>query len=75
VCTDNLALLYPYRSHARSNERNMQDRFSTHLFVCFRCQTKFLTCEISDFTPCAQSDILHIKYAEKIDDYGSGFSV
>jgi len=28
--------------------------------------------EISDFTPCthAQSNILHIKYAEKTDDMG-----
>ena len=35
-----------------------------------RCQAKFLTSEISDFTPCAhaQSKILHIKYPEKIDD-------
>jgi len=33
--------------------------------------------EISDFTPCqhAQSDIQHIKYAEKADDWGSGCSV
>jgi len=31
-----------------------------------RCPAKFLTCEISDFTPCAhaQSNILLIKYAE-----------
>jgi len=34
------------------------------------CQAKFLTCAISDFTPCthAQSNILHIKYVEKTDD-------
>jgi len=34
-----------------------------------RCQAKFLTCEISDFTSCAhaQTNILHIKYAKKID--------
>jgi len=33
-----------------------------------RCQAKFLTCEISDFTPCthAQSNILHTKYVEWI---------
>jgi len=33
------------------------------------CQAKFLTCEISDFTPCthAQSNILHAKYADKTD--------
>ena len=33
--------------------------------------------EISDFTPCAnaQSNILHIKYAEKTYDYSSGFGV
>jgi len=38
------------------------------------CQTKFLTCEISDFTPCAHahSNILHIKYAAKTDDCGLG---
>jgi len=37
---------------------------------CLWCQAKFLTCEISDFMPCAhaQSDILHIKYAEKTYD-------
>jgi len=35
-----------------------------------RCQAKLMTCEISDFTPSAhaQSNILHIKYAEKTDD-------
>jgi len=35
-----------------------------------RCQAKFLTCEISDITPCAHahSNIIHIKYAEKTDD-------
>jgi len=35
-----------------------------------RCQAKFVTCEISDFTPSthAQSNILHIKYTKKIDD-------
>jgi len=31
--------------------------------------------EISDFTPCAhaQINILHIKYAQKTDNYGLGF--
>jgi len=36
-----------------------------------RCQAKFffLTCEISDFTPCthAQSNTLHTKYFDKTD--------
>ena len=34
-----------------------------------RCQAKFLTCEISDFTPCthAQSNILQRKHADKTD--------
>jgi len=34
-----------------------------------RCQAKFLTCEISDFTPCthAQSNILPTKCADKTD--------
>jgi len=34
-----------------------------------RCQAKFLTWEISDFTPCAhaQSNIARTKYAEKTD--------
>ena len=34
------------------------------------CQAKFLTYEIIDFTPSAhaQSDVLHLKYAEKTDD-------
>jgi len=33
--------------------------------------------EISDFTSCAhaQSDILHIKFAEKADDLGIGIRV
>jgi len=32
-----------------------------------RYQAKFLTCKISDFTPCthAQSNILHAKYVDK----------
>jgi len=36
----------------------------------FRCQGKFLTCQISDFTPCAhpQNNILHVKYAQKSGD-------
>ena len=35
-----------------------------------RCQAKFLTCEISDFIPCAhpQTNIPHVKYAKKSDD-------
>ena len=36
-----------------------------------RCQAKFLTYEISDFTPCEHaqsSNILHVEYAEKTDD-------
>jgi len=34
-----------------------------------RCQAKFLTCEISDFTQCtyAQSNVLHTKYVDKTD--------
>jgi len=37
-----------------------------------RCQAKFLTSKISDFTPYAhaQNNILLIKYIEKTDDYG-----
>ena len=48
-----------------------------HIEQDVRCQAKFLTCEISDFMPCAhaRSHILHIKYVEKTDDQGSGFSV
>ena len=35
-----------------------------------RCQAKFLTCEISDFTPSAHahSNTICIKYTEKTDD-------
>jgi len=45
-----------------------------------RCQAKFMSCEISDFMPCehaqiAQSNILHITYAKKIDDWALGFRV
>jgi len=45
-----------------------------------RCTTALeaespLSSEISDFKPSAhaQSNILHVKYAEKIDDHGLGF--
>jgi len=46
-------------------------------FAVVQCQAKFLTCEISDFTPNAhaQSNILHIKYAKKFDDWGLGIRV
>jgi len=40
--------------------------------------TGTVSSEISDFTPCgahAQSNVLHIKYAEKTDYYGLGLSV
>jgi len=41
------------------------------------CQAKFLTCKISDFTPCthAKSNILHTKYVDKTDYYGLGIRV
>jgi len=44
---------------------------------CPRCQAKYLTCEISDFTPCkhAQSNILRIKYADKTYYSGLGIRV
>jgi len=34
-----------------------------------RCQTKFLTCEISDFISCmhAQTNILYTKFSDKTD--------
>ena len=37
--------------------------------ILIRCEAKFLTCEISDFTPCmhAQSNVHYTKYAEKTD--------
>jgi len=42
-----------------------------------RCQAKFLTCEISDFTPCthAQSNILHTTCADKTDYQSLGIRV
>jgi len=42
-----------------------------------RCQAKFQTCEISNFTTCthAQNNILHTKYADKSDFYGLGIDV
>jgi len=48
---------------------NSKTRFP-HPVLPFRFQAKFLTWEIFDFTPCAhaQSNILHIKYADKNDD-------
>jgi len=53
--------------------KNVTLLISDHYAVCrldIGCQAKFLTCEISDFTPCthAHSNILHIRYAEKSDD-------
>ena len=42
-----------------------------------RSQSKFLTCEVSDFTSCthAQSNILHTKYVDETDYYGVGIRV
>ena len=40
-----------------------------------RGYAKFLTCEISEFTPCKhvqRTNILYIKFAEKTDDKGLG---
>jgi len=47
------------------------------MFFLSRCQAKFLTCENSDFTPCAyaQINILHITCAQKADNYSLGFGV
>jgi len=46
-------------------------------FFRSRCQAKFPTCEISNFTPCthAQRNILHTKYADKTDFLGLGIRV
>jgi len=46
-------------------------------FFRIRCQAKFLTCEISDFTPWthAQGNILRTKYADKSDFFGLGIRV
>jgi len=51
----------------------LQQRWRLH----HRCQAKFLIGEISNFTSYAhaQSNIQHIKYAEKTVDYGLGFGV
>jgi len=45
------------------------ERFATALETESPCQARFLTCDISDFTPYAhaQSNIIHIKYAEATD--------
>ena len=47
----------------------LRDKVYMFGFRKARCQAKFLTCEISDFTPCThtQTDILHSKYADKTD--------
>ena len=60
------------RKKQQSTENQKNTKHQNIIWVGARCQAKFLTCEISDFTPCAhaQSDILHIKYAEKTDDQG-----
>jgi len=48
---------------------------------CRNLDFRSVSSEISDFKPRAQlrvhrqSNILHIKYAEKTDDYGLGFSI
>ena len=49
----------------------------SHIDFGDRCEAKFLTCKISDFTPCAhaQTNVLHIKYADKIDDRGIALGV
>jgi len=53
--------LIVFRLHRRENNRGGETWKHTQYLV---------SSEISDFTPCtcAQSDILHIKYAEKTDD-------
>ena len=50
----------------RTKQNVLQQRWGLN----HRCQAKFLTCEISNITPYvhAQSNIQHIKYAEKTDD-------
>jgi len=52
----------------QQNEKPV-DKLNTKAGRKIWCPAKFLTCKISDFTPCAhaQSDIQHIKYAEKTD--------
>jgi len=62
---------------ATDPEYPSQLRQNFAFFFGIRCQVKFLTCEISDFTPSAhaQSNILHIKYAKKFDDWGLGIRV
>jgi len=47
-------------------------RQDSAFFFRTRCQAKFLTCDISEFTPFthAQRNILHINFAEQIDDWG-----
>jgi len=71
-----------FRKNSTAADMDIQTTLITaglnQMFVYLhRCQAKFLTCEISNFTPCAhaQSHILVMKYAEKTEDYGLGFNV
>jgi len=50
------------------NPRNVEKSVSD-ILIRIWCQAKFLTCEVSDFTPCthAQSNILHIRYWSDTD--------
>ena len=62
--------------HIPLNERRLRELtyewwvFWHPMRLNYRYEAKFLTCEISDFTPYAhaQSNIQHIKYAEKTDN-------
>jgi len=45
-------------------------RYLCNLLAPLTVSVELVSCENSDFTPCAhaQNDILHINYTEKIDD-------
>jgi len=60
---------YPYLAEVAMDPGWQSCLRQNSAFFRTRCQAKFLTCNVSDFTPCAhaQSNIPYTKYAEKTD--------
>jgi len=67
----------PQYKHTHSAQRWLIKTHKTERFTTALEAESAVSSEISNFTPCdhAQSNIQHIKYAEKTDDLGLGFGV
>jgi len=71
LSADTKSIVYKHTHSAqRWSIKTKQNVMQQHWRLNHQCQAKFLTNKISDFTPYAhaQSNIQHIKYAEKTDD-------